>query len=405
MALDPLVIVIGELILLLCAAGIIRWHMRQSRVHTLKIESLQRSLRQSNAECETLQKRMAALSEASFDGLILLDKQRHVTLINRTARGLFGIEKQPDHPVTLMEITRHHLLDDLATSALESTDALDDQFEQDSRAFKVHAERLGDGAVLALQDVTDLLHLTRARRDMVANISHELRTPLSTIRLLVDTLNQRIDRNQSIDVKHLRKIAAETDSIQALIQELHDLSMIESGRAIMRLIETSLNAIVQDALNRMTAQIERKKLKVVNTIEAEQWVWADPDQTRRVLTNLISNAVKFTPSNGTLTFSATASNGQVTVRIADTGIGIPDSERIRVFERFYQIDNARSGIHGSSGLGLAIAKHIVEAQGGKIWVEGVEPQGACLCFTLNSATSQPDASTLSNVPVEKLNPA
>ncbi|MHB8628246.1 MAG: sensor histidine kinase [Aggregatilineales bacterium] len=396
---DPLVLIVGLLIVVVSVAGLLRWQVWQLHARDVKIDSLQRSVRHAEAERQTTQQHMVALTDASFDGLIVLDKHRHITLINRTAQALFGLDGQPDHLLTLMEVTRHHLLDDLATRTIESRDALDEQFELDGRAFKVHAERLGDGVALALQDVTELLRLTRARRDMVANISHELRTPLSTIRLLVDTLNQRIERNQPIDAKHLRKIATETDNIQALVQELHDLSMIESGRAIMRLIETPLNAIVQDAIGRMTAQIDKKKLHVVNTIGDEQRVLADPDQTRRVLTNLISNAVKFTASGGTLTFSATPSNDQVTIRVADTGIGIPVHERMRVFERFYQIDSARSGGHGSSGLGLSIAKHIVEAQGGKIWVEGVEPQGACLCFTLNSAGIQPNSAA----PVEKLN--
>ncbi len=388
MALDPSVVIIGLLVVLIGVAGLIRWQICQLHVRDVKIDSLQRIARHAETERQAIQQRMASLMDASFDGLIVLDKQRHVLMINRVARTLFHVEGQPDHPLTFMEVTRHHQLDGLAARTLGSADALDDQFEWDGRALKVHAERLGDGVVLALQDVTELLRLTRARRDMVANISHELRTPLSTIRLLVDTLNQRIERNQPIDLKYLRKIATETDSIQALVQELHDLSMIESGRAIMRLVETPLNAIVQDAIGRTTAQIEKKKLHVVNTIADELRVLADPDQTRRVLTNLISNAVKFTPSGGTITFSATLDSRQVTVGVADTGIGIPAHERTRIFERFYQIDSARSGGHGSSGLGLSIAKHIVEAQGGKIWVEGVEPQGARLCFTLTAVDGQ-----------------
>jgi len=176
--------------------------------------------------------------------------------------------------------------------------------------------------------------------------------------------------------------------LQNLVQELHDLSMIESGRALMRLIEIPLIAITLDAIGRMTAQIEKKKINIVNTISGDIIVLADPDQTRRVLTNLISNAVKFTPSGGTLTFSAKERDGQVTVRVSDTGTGIPVHERKRVFERFYQIDNARTNVQGGSGLGLSIAKHIIEAQGGTIWVEGIEPQGACLCFTLSNADRQ-----------------
>ena len=397
MALDPSVVIIALLVIVIGMAGLIRWQMRQRHVRDVKIDSLQRTTRQAEAAQQAIQQRMIALMEASFDGLIVLDKQRHVLMLNRVARTFFNVEGQPDHALALMELTRHPQLDGLAARAFESADALDDQFEWEGRALKVHAERLDDGIVLALQDVTELLRLTRARRDMVANISHELRTPLSTIRLLVDTLHQRIERNQPIELKHLRKIAAETDSIQALVQELHDLSMIESGRAIMRLVETPLNAIVQDAIGRTTTQIEKKKLHVANTIADELRVLADPDQTRRVLTNLISNAVKFTPSGGTITFSAALKDEQVTVQVADTGIGIPAHERTRIFERFYQIDSARSGGHGSSGLGLSIAKHIVEAQGGKIWVEGVEPQGARLCFTLTAVEGQPNATA----PVEK----
>jgi len=239
-------------------------------------------------------------------------------------------------------------------------------------------------AIVVMQDVTDLLRLTRARRDMVANISHELRTPISTIRLLVDTLNQKVERGQPIDAKPLRKISAETDSMQNLVQELHELSMIESGRALMRLVETPLSAIVLDAIGRMTAQIDKKKINIVNSVSDDIRVLADPDQTRRVLTNLISNAVKFTPSGGSLTFNAKERDGLITVRVSDTGTGIPVHERKRVFERFYQIDNARTNVHGGTGLGLSIARHIVEAQGGTIWVESAEPQGACLCFTLSS---------------------
>ncbi len=241
---------------------------------------------------------------------------------------------------------------------------------------------------MALQDITELRRLTRARRDMVANISHELRTPISSIRLLVDTLNQNIGRNPDRDTRLLGKIATETDSLQYLTQELHDLSMIESGKAIMRMVEIPFNTIAHNAIERMTAQIEKKKIALTNTIPEEVRVLADPDQTRRVLTNLISNSVKFTPSGGNITFSALASESMITIRVADNGAGIPLQERTRIFERFYQVDSARSSgpQGGGSGLGLSIAKHIVEAHGGQIWAEAAEPHGTCICFTLPQAT-------------------
>ncbi len=293
-----------------------------------------------------------------------------------------------------MEATRSHVLDGLVTRAISLNDVLEDQLELEGRTFRVRVRSAEGGAVLVFQDVTELLRLTRARRDMVANISHELRTPISTIRLLIDTVRQRIDRGQPIEDKQIRKIAAEVDSIQTLVQELHDLSMIESGRAIMRLIDIPIDTLVHDALSRMAEQIDKKKLTTTNTIPADMVVLADPDQMRRVLLNLVGNAVKFTPSGGSLSLSAERKGGQFVVRIADSGPGIPPQDRMRVFERFFQLDSSR-GTHGGSGLGLAIAKHIIEAQGGTIWVEGVEPHGACLCFTLNAADERNDASELS----------
>lgn len=380
--------ILGLTVTLIAVFFMMRRQSRHIHTRSIRIESLQRRLRYAEAQIERHDQALRTLIDASFDCLIVIDRRRHVTLINRAARLFFNVPEVPDHPLTLIEVTRQHILENLVARAVESHEQIEDQLDIDGRSFKVRAVSANDEALIIMEDVTDLLRLTRARRDMVANISHELRTPISTIRLLVDTLNQKVERGQTIDAKPLRKISAETDSLQNLVQELHDLSMIESGRALLRLIELPLSAIVSDALGRMTSQIEKKKISVVNQVADSLRVLADPDQTRRVLTNLISNAVKFTPVNGTITFDASERDELVTMRVSDTGIGIPTHERKRVFERFYQIDNARTNMHGGTGLGLSIARHIVEAQGGTIWVEGVDPQGACLCFTLSSADRQ-----------------
>ncbi len=359
---------------------------------------MQRRVRHAEADMQRTWQTMLTLVDANFDCLLVIDKHRHITMINRAARTVFGVSDALDHPLTLIEATRHHILENLVARAVDSREQIEDQLDIDGQSYKVRALALNNGdAVIVMQDVTELLRLTRARRDMVANISHELRTPISTIRLLVDTLNQKVERGQTIDAKPLRKISTETDNLQGIVQELHDLSMIESGRALMRLVETALQTIMLDAIGRMTAQIEKKKIAVVNDVPDGIQVLADPDQTRRVLTNLISNAVKFTLSGGTLTLAATERDGLVTVRVSDTGTGIPAHERKRVFERFYQLDSARTNVQGGTGLGLSIAKHIVEAQGGTIWVEGVDPQGACLCFTLSSA-DRSDALETVNMP-------
>jgi len=154
------------------------------------------------------------------------------------------------------------------------------------------------------------------------------------------------------------------------------------------MIETPLNLVIRDALSRMSSQLESRPLTIENTIPDSLIVLADPDQTRRVLTNLISNSLKFTAPGGRITFAAEANESTATIRMSDTGIGIPPSERKRIFERFFQVDSARSGNSSGSGLGLAIAKHIIEAQGGTIRAEAGELQGTTIVFTLSVAGAQ-----------------
>src|SRR5262249_34316743 len=141
-------------------------------------------------------------------------------------------------------------------------------------------------------------------------------------------------------------------------------------------------------------------LEFVSQIPSDLLVLADPEQTRRVVTNLLHNSVKFTPSGGKIIFEASENSQMATIRARDTGIGIPPQERTRIFERFYQVDTARTaktGGHGSgSGLGLSIAKHIIEAQGGRIWAEGAPsdgPGGACIMFTIPLADGKQEASS------------
>jgi two-component system phosphate regulon sensor histidine kinase PhoR len=334
------------------------------------------------------------LINAGFDALLIVNEDRRVITMNGMAHTFFGVGDD-ELGDTLISITRHHQIEQLVEEVFRTREAAEEQIELRDRVVRLRATWITEQQVtMILQDITELTRLTRARRDMVANISHELRTPISSIRLMVDTLTHNYGKNPERDLTKLGKIDRETASLQSLVQELHDLSMIESGKAIMRLIETPFNAIVQDAVTRMSSQLEQRKLDVVNNIPESLVVLADPDQTRRVLTNLLSNSLKFTPVGGRITFQVDqedVSEQLVTVRVTDTGVGIPPSERTRIFERFYQVDGARSGDHHGSGLGLAIAKHIIEAQGGQIWAEAGFPQGACIAFTLTlgALTSSP----------------
>jgi two-component system phosphate regulon sensor histidine kinase PhoR len=379
-----LLFLVGLVVILL-----IKLQTQRKRLQNYEFDqpALQRDLLRAREQLSITERRMMALANATYDVLLTVDKERRIIAINRSARDLFPGIAEPIGQ-TVMAVTRHHELDALVANVLNGEMLLETQIELNDRSFRVRCMLIDSdvrlGAALALQDISELLRLTRARRDMVANFSHDLRTPIRSIRLLVDTLTTNFGRNPERDSRLLGKIAGETDSLQHMTQELIDLSMIESGRAIIRMVTVNLKEILTDASNLMATQIEQKKLDLVNEITDDIQVLIDPEQTRRVITNVIHNAVKFTPRDGQIRLSAACADQMVTLRIRDTGPGIPPQERTRIFERFYQVDTSRTGqsTGSGSGLGLSIAKHIIEAQGGKIWAEAGIPSGACIAFTI-----------------------
>lgn len=367
---------------------VIRLRRMAEKFSESKVEMnlLRHDVERKSQHLQQMRDQNSVVADSAFDALLVIDSDHRVTLINQTARDLFAVKEQSAGQ-TLMSVSRNHELDAFAEGLLRGDRTFETQIEIGDRSFRIRGTLIpGPGRpniALALQDISELLRLTRARREMVANFSHDLRTPISSIRLNIDTLMQNFGRNPERDLKLLGRMAAETDSLQHITQELIDLSMIESGKAIIRMVPVNFADILHQAFEIMGTQIEGKKLELVNQIPEDLHVLIDPEQTRRVIMNVMHNAVKFTPQGGQIIFTATCSAQMATIRIRDTGRGIPPHDRTRIFERFYQVDTARTGHPGGgSGLGLSIAKHIIEAQGGKIWAEAGIPNGACICFTI-----------------------
>ncbi len=357
-----------------------------------RVDEVERDNQQSTAL-------FATILDLSFDLVLLLDEDLTVGMVNRKARRLFG----DSNPIgrRLTDLVESPELLSLAQLALREEESLEEQFVIEGANYRARAQVVERSPTrrfigLGMQDISELVSLNRARRDLVANISHELRTPITRIRLIIEGLFLEADKpKRKASIQSLKEIAMETDALLWLAQELLDLSMIESGEAILRLVKTPLKQVVDDAIERLESQAAMKDLKIVSHVPQKYDVLCDADQLKRVLGNLLHNAIKWSPQAEAITITATEQVDEITVSIFDNGPGVPDELRNRVFERFYQADASRSGDEGT-GLGLAICKHIIEAHGGRIWAEGnSQGSGGHFLFTLLKADAsfQEDAPT------------
>ena len=365
----------------------------------------------SSAERENNESRAlyTNLSDVAFDLVLILDDAGMIVTHNQAAERLFGETTVIGD--RLSDAVNSPDLANLVEVALTEHDSLEEQFVIDDVYYRARTQVVPFAAnrryvAVAMQDVTNLVNLNRARRDLVANISHELRTPITRIRLIIEGLFLDADRpKRKASIQSLKEIAMETDALLWLSQELLDLSMIESGQAIMRLVPTPLTQVVDEAIERLFAHAEMKDLTIDSQIPRHFGVLCDDDQLKRALGNLIHNAIKWSPPNQAITITASDLEDEVSVSVMDKGPGVPEDLRERVFERFYQADVSRSGDEGT-GLGLAICKHIIEAHGGRIWAEGnSHGEGGHFVFTLLKADTEFEAEIQAAAVEESVVPA
>ena len=357
---------------------------RENEIAALRRQQL--SAEHENNETKAL---YSALSEVAFDLALVLNETGVILSHNQAAERLFGEPCAVGRK--LGEIIDSDDLANLVDYTLNEHDSLEEQFVIADVYYRARTQIVTIAedrrfVAVAMQDVTNLVNLNRARRDLVANISHELRTPITRIRLIIEGLFLDADRpKRKASIQSLKEIAMETDALLWLSQELLDLSMIESGEAIMRLVPTPLAQVVDEAIERLMPQAEMKDLSIVSHVSRSDAVLCDADQLKRALGNLIHNAIKWSPPGQAITITASDHEDEVSVSIFDKGPGVPEELRERVFERFYQADVSRSGDEGT-GLGLAICKHIIEAHGGRIWAEGnSRGEGGLFLFTMLKA--------------------
>lgn len=326
------------------------------------------------------------------DGVIITDTDGNVVQINPAAVRLLEASSENVIGRSFAEVVRHHELIELwqkcATTHLEQANSI---VLSGSGVFlqvivTPPAEVELNGYLIILQDLTQVRHLQTMRKDFISNLSHELRTPLASLRAVIETLQTGALDDRPTALRFLSRAEGEIDTLTQMIGELLELSRIESGKVPLRLSPTKAYDIITPAVRRLSAQAKRQNVHIEIIIaDGLPLVLADASRVQQVVANLLHNAMKFTPSGGTITVTVTNDEMYEDVllfQIKDTGAGIADHDLPRIFERFYKADRARTRTGEGTGLGLAIAKHIVQAHGGVIGVKSKVGKGSTFYFTL-----------------------
>lgn len=334
---------------------------------------------------------LVQLTESLNEGVLGVDATRQVIRINETGRRLLGVREPLPFSVDL--IPRDRALREALQAAFEGNTTDGREATLLGRTVNITARSLeSGGAVLALLDLTRLRRLESVRRDFVANVSHELRTPLTIIGGFAETLAQD-DPPPDRRRQFAERILGNTRRMQHIVDDLLDLSRIESGAWTPNPARVDLAAVAADviAATRDTAGAKGVRLEASIHPGARE-LWADPTAIRQVLGNLADNAVRHTTTGHVAIFSRLREDGGVTVGVRDTGSGIAPNHLPRIFERFYRVDPGRSRDAGGTGLGLSIVKHLVEAHGGSVRAESTVGVGTTISVNFPAAASQ-DART------------
>jgi two-component system, OmpR family, phosphate regulon sensor histidine kinase PhoR len=334
--------------------------------------------------------RSSAILGSMVEGVAVVAGDERILYCNWAFEQILELPPGSSQGRTLVEALRQADLVALVRKALSGAEELTGEVEVGTvrrRNFSVTAAPVrstgANGAVLVLHDITELRRLERVRRDFVANVSHEFKTPLTAIQgfaetLLSGALDDKTNRAHFVEIirDHARRLARLTD-------DLLKLARIEAGRLELEIRPVRVDALVNGCVE--TARLNAKARGVqihVDLQENAPPVPGDGAQLGEVLQNLIDNAVQYTPSGGQIEVKARSNRHDVVFSVSDTGIGIPESDLERIFERFYRVDDARSREAGGTGLGLSIARHIVDAHGGRIWVESAVGQGSRFHFSV-----------------------
>lgn len=356
----------------------------------------------------TMNEFLLIILNSMVEGVVAVSKEKEVLMANLSASSIFRISPENAAGRSLIEFVKNEEIERLVDEVLENHNLSSREIELNRPAKMVlkvnalgHVDGQSDiGAILVFHDMTEIRRLENLRKDFVANVSHELKTPLTSIKGFIETLLSGALRDPVRAEPFLRMMEEDAERLTRLIDRLLELSKIESGEIVLKKEELDPWREVEKILALFQPRLAAEKIEVIQKIPSDGniRVLADRDALKQIFTNLIDNAVKFNRKGGQITIDVAvphpsplpAGEGRVRgtfveISIEDNGIGIPEKDLPRVFERFYRVDKTRSREAGGTGLGLAIVKHLVEAHGGRVSCNSEPGKGSRFSFTLPKA--------------------
>jgi len=338
--------------------------------------------------------KLDAVLSSMFEGIMVVDEKGRILLMNPSLRKLFFVDSMPEMK-SPVEAIRNPQIQDMVDKIIKDKQKLISEeiavSQPEEKTLRINAvpimrNNVLEGAVLVFHDITELRKLERVRQDFVANVSHELRTPISSIKGYSETLLEGAIEDKDNVREFISIIYQDSNRLANLIDDLLDLSKIESGKMKMTFAPLDIQPILKRCLGVLEKTIKDKKLSVaINIPDGISKVMVDDKRLAQVFLNLLDNAVKYSGDGGSIKVNASSNGDFVQIDITDTGMGIPEKDLPRIFERFYRVDKARSRELGGTGLGLSIVKHIVLSHGGQVWVKSELGLGSTFSFTIPHA--------------------
>ncbi|MDA3949727.1 MAG: ATP-binding protein [Spirochaeta sp.] len=389
---------------------------REVRLLAQGMTAMAASLQQRIAAIESQQTQLEAILGNMVEGVILVDRQFRIRSINTAARRIFEVppaNRSPDGPPTLLEVFRNSELHEFVRHTLEQNTTQETSivlYTNPPRYMQVHGTTLHIGIVkpgqpvpdreaailLVLNDITRLKELENVRRDFVANVSHELKTPITSILGFVETLADGEIEDPAEIQRFLGIVSAQAHRLNAIIEDLLQLSRLEQHRNAIEKGPCRAEEIVAMVRQTVQSAADEHKISIRDTYRGPTVVDVNERLMEQALTNLVDNAIKYCPAQSEVTLHFEHRGDALVFAVSDNGPGIELPDQARVFERFYRTDKARSRSLGGTGLGLAIVKHIARAHDGTVELTSIPGSRSTFTITIPQAGSTGNGSNAEN---------